>query len=136
MTAWAVNAAARRALTRSYPGQRRQIRLVRATLVVLLEDFPLANDAVLIASELAANAVVHSKTAAPGGRFTVRAEVCPGRYVRIEIDDQGGPWTGHAHEDGRPHGLDLVNALAGSGNWGIYGDAEHGRTAWALLGWP
>lgn len=136
MTARAVNAAGKRTLTRGYPGQRGQIRLVRATLTLLLEDCPLVGDAVLIASELAANAVVHSNSAAPGGRFTVRAVACPGRYVRIEVDDQGGPWTPHCHEDGRPHGFDLINALAGTGNWGIHGDAEHGRTAWAQLDWP
>jgi anti-sigma regulatory factor (Ser/Thr protein kinase) len=128
--------AGRRALTRAYPGQRRQIRLVRATLALLLEDCPLVSDAILIASELAANAVVHSNSAAPGGRFTVRAEVCPGEYVLIEVDDQGGQWIPRPHEDGRPHGLDLVDALAGTGNWGIHGDAERGRTAWARLDWP
>lgn len=132
----AVNAADRRTLTRSYPGQRGQIRLVRATLAALLEDCPLVGDAVLIASELAANAVVHTNSAAPGGWFTVRAEACPGEYVRIEVGDQGGQWAPRGHQDGRPHGLDLINALAGAGNWGIHGDAEHGRTAWARLDWP
>jgi|SRR5215469_16602294 len=136
MTARAVYAADRRTLTRSFPGQRRQIRLVRATLTLLLQDFPLVSDAVLIASEMAANAVVHSRSAAPGGRFTVRAEACPGKYVRIEVDDQGGQWIPRCRENDRPHGLDLINALAGTGNWGIHGDAEHGRTAWALLDWP
>jgi anti-sigma regulatory factor (Ser/Thr protein kinase) len=136
MTARAVNAADRRTLTHSYPGLRRQISLVRATLALLLEDCPLVGDVLLIASELATNAVVHSNSAAPGGQFTVRAEACPGQYVRIEVEDQGGPWTPHDHEDRRPHGLDLINALAGTGNWGIHGDAEHGRTAWARLDWP
>jgi anti-sigma regulatory factor (Ser/Thr protein kinase) len=136
MTAWAVYSADRRTLTRSYPGQPRQIRLVRATLALLLEGCPLLGDAVLIASELAANAAVHSNSAAPGGRFTVRAEVRPGEYVRIEVNDQGGQWTARGHKDGRPHGLDLIEALAGTGNWGIHGDAEYGRTAWARLNWP
>jgi anti-sigma regulatory factor (Ser/Thr protein kinase) len=132
----AVSEAHRRTVTRSYPGQRRQIRLVRATLALLLEGCPLVADAILIASELAANAVVHSNSAGPGGRFTVRAEVCPGEYVRIEVDDQGGQWTPRAVEVDRPHGLDLIDALAGTGNWGIHGDAERGRTAWARLDWP
>jgi anti-sigma regulatory factor (Ser/Thr protein kinase) len=136
MTAWVVSAPDRRTLTRSYPGQRKHIRLVRATLALLLEDCPLAGDAVLIASELAANAVVHSNSAAPGGRFTVRAVVCPGQYVRIEVDDQGGQWTPRDRDEDRPHGLDLIDALAGTGNWGIHGDAEYGRTAWARLDWP
>jgi anti-sigma regulatory factor (Ser/Thr protein kinase) len=136
MTAGAVRAAARCILTRSYPGQRKQIRLVRAALALVLKDFPLVADAVLIASEMAANAVVHSDSAAPGGWFTVRAEVSPGEYVRIEVDDQGGRWTPVDHNDGRPHGLDLIDAIAGAGNWGIHGDAQRGRTAWARLDWP
>lgn len=136
MMARTVNAADKRTLSRSYPGHRRQIRLVRAALALLLEDCSLVGDAVLIASELATNAVLHSNSATPGGWFVVRAEACPGRYVRIEVHDQGGPWTPRGREDGRPHGLDLIEALVGAGNWGIYGDAEHGRTAWAQLDWP
>lgn len=136
MMARALSAADKRTVTRSYPGQRGQIRLVRATLALLLDGCPLVADAILIASELAANAVVHSKSAAPGGSFTVRAEVCPGAYVRIEVDDQGGQWAPRGHELDRPHGLDLIDALVGTGNWGIHGDAERGRTAWARLDWP
>jgi serine/threonine-protein kinase RsbW len=136
MMARAVSAADRRTVTHSYPGQRGQIRLVRATLALLLDGCPLVADAILIASELAANAVVHSNSAAPGGSFTVRAEVCPGAYVRIEVDDQGGQWAPRGYELDRPHGLDLIDALAGTGNWGIHGDAERGRTAWARLDWP
>jgi anti-sigma regulatory factor (Ser/Thr protein kinase) len=136
MMARAVSAADRRTVTRSYPGQRGQIRLVRAALALLLDGCPLVADVILIASELAANAVVHSNSAAPGGSFTVRAEVCPGAYVRIEVDDQGGQWAPRGYELDRPHGLDLIDALAGTGNWGIHGDAERGRTARARLDWP
>jgi serine/threonine-protein kinase RsbW len=136
MAAPAYSARDRRSLTRSYPGQRGQVRLVRAALSRLLEDCPSCADAVLIASELAANAVLHTRSSAPGGQFTVRAEVRPGGYVLIEVDDQGGPWAPRDRQDDRPHGLDLINALAGTGNWGIHGDAEDGRTAWARLDWP
>lgn len=121
---------------RSFPGERAQVRQVRAAIAPLLDGYPLADDAVLIASELAANAAVHSRSAAPGGQFTARAEVYPGEYVWIEVEDQGGPWTRSGHDDGRPHGLALVDALAGTGNWGIDGDAKHGRTVWVRLNWP
>lgn len=120
----------------SYPGERGQVRQVRAAIFPLLDGCPLADDAVLIASELAANAAVHSGSAAPGGRFTVRAEVRRGDYVRIEVEDQGGPWTRRGTADDRPHGLDLVAALAGPGNWGVDGGPEHGRVVWARLDWP
>ncbi len=126
----------RRSLARSYPGDPGQVRLVRAALAPLLDGCPAADDAILISSELAANAAVHSRSAAPGGLFTVRAEVYPGEYVWIEVEDQGGSWTRGQHDDDRPHGLDLVEALAGTGNWGIDGDSDHGRSVWVRLDWP
>jgi hypothetical protein len=120
--------------TWSYPGRAEQIRLVRAALAPLLEGCPVADDALLICSELAANAALHSRSAAPGGRFTVRAETFPGEYVRIEVTDQGGAWVSHRDEE-RPHGLDLVHALAGQGRWGVTGGPD-GRTVWVQLDWP
>lgn len=135
MTAGPVNATDVHTFARRYPGERGQPRRVRAALAPLLDSFPRADDAILITSELATNAAVHSNSAAPGGEFTVRAEVHCGDYVWIEVEDQGGPWT-HRENDGHGHGLDVVNALAGAGNWGIGGNAEHGRVIWARLDWP
>jgi serine/threonine-protein kinase RsbW len=126
----------RRTFIRRYPGERGQARLVRAALALLLDGCPRADDAVLIASELAANAGVHSNSAAPGGQFTVRAEVYCGDYVWIEVEDQGGPWIRGENHDGYVHGLALVDAVVGTGNWGIDGDAERGRIVWARLDWP
>ena len=62
----------------------------------------------------------------------MRVEV-GGGGVRIEVEDAGGPWRDGTNVDGRPHGFDVVAALAGAGNWGIDGDAR-GRVAWARLG--
>ena len=67
------------------------------------------------------------------GEPQLRAEVrrdC----LRIEVEDVGGPWRDGARDDGRPHGFDVVAAIAGAGNWVIDGDAR-GRIAWARLGW-
>lgn len=130
----AVSAAAGPAYVWSYPGKLEQVRLVRAALAPLLTGCPARDDILLLSSELAANAALHSNSAAPGGRFTVRADIRPGDYLRIEVEDQGGAWAGRG-QDERPHGLDLVQALAGSGNWGIDGNDE-GRTAWVRLAWP
>jgi serine/threonine-protein kinase RsbW len=135
MMAQTANASAACAFVQSYPGESAQPRMVRAALAPLLEGCPCADDAVLVTSELAANAVVHSKSAVPGGRFTVRAEVRPGDYVWIEVEDEGGPWTRRGGSDGRPHGLNLVDMLAGPANWGIDGNAEHGHIVWARLSW-
>ncbi len=124
-------AAGTRHYTGTFPAEPAQVRHARAALAALLGDSPLAGDAILVLSELATNSVRHSASR-DGGEFTLRAEVRAG-HLRIEVEDAGGPWRGGPRDDGRPHGLDVVDAIAGAGNWGIDGDAR-GRTAWARLG--
>jgi serine/threonine-protein kinase RsbW len=109
---------------------------VRADLRAFLNGCPIADETILVASELAANAAIHSSSCQPGGRFTVRAEVRPGDYAWVEVEDQGGIWDGYRPRDGRPHGLDIIQAIAGDRSWGVGGDATLGRVAWARLGWP
>jgi anti-sigma regulatory factor (Ser/Thr protein kinase) len=104
-----------------------QVRHARAALAALLRDCPRAGDAILIASEFATNSVLHSASR-DGGEFTLRAEVHPD-YVRIEVEDAGGPWRGGPRDDGRPHGFDVVEAIAGPRNWGVDGGDTSGRTA-------
>jgi hypothetical protein len=60
------------------------------------------------------------------------AEVSQDR-LPIEVEDGGGPWRDGPRDDGRPHGFDVVAAIAGAGNWGIDGD-DRGRVAWARFG--
>jgi serine/threonine-protein kinase RsbW len=126
----------RRTFGRAYAGGPELLRRMRADLGAVLNGCPIADETILVASELAANAVIHSSSRRPGGRFIVRAEVCPGECVWVDVEDQGGAWAGCHPRDGRPHGLDIVQAIVGDGNWGIYGDAALGRVAWARLGWP
>ncbi|MBV9381386.1 MAG: ATP-binding protein [Streptosporangiaceae bacterium] len=90
----------------------------------------------MLASELCANAVLHSNSRHAGGQFTVRAELHPGDYVWIEVEDQGGLWTDREPDPDRPHGLDIVREVAGDGNWGIDGNAPLPRTVWFRLDWP
>jgi serine/threonine-protein kinase RsbW len=125
-----------RSLGHAYPGKPEQVQRVRADLRGILSGCPIADETILVASELAANAVTHSNSRQPGGRFIVRAEVCPADYVWVEVEDQGGTWAGQQPGDGRHHGLDIVQAIAGDGNWGIDGDATLGHVAWARLDWP
>lgn len=120
---------------RSYPGTLDQVREVRAFLREALNGCPRADDVVAMGSELAANAVVHSRSGVPGGHFTVRAEVNEGAYVLVAVEDEGGPWQARACQPQIGHGLDLVQAVAGPGHWGVTGDAD-GREAWARLIWP
>jgi anti-sigma regulatory factor (Ser/Thr protein kinase) len=117
----------------TYPGAAEYIRAVRADLRPLLADCPTADEVILCASELAANAALHSNSRLSGGTFTVRAEISPGHYARIEIEDSGGPWTAATTDSAGHHGLDIVSALAT--DWGIEDDRTT-RSTWARFDWP
>jgi hypothetical protein len=47
------------------------------------------------------------------------------------VEDDGGRWSARADPDDRPHGLDIVRALAADS--GIDGDPVTGWVAWARL---
>jgi serine/threonine-protein kinase RsbW len=114
--------------SRTYPATAGQIRSVRADVRALLHDSPVADDAVLCASELAANAAIHSGSRRPGGTLTITMHA----HVRIEVRDDGGPWAQPATDIDRPHGLDIVQTLAAQ--WGVV-DTASGRVVWAQLEW-
>ena len=116
---------------RTFPGRADQVARVRREITAHLDGCPAVDDAVLIASELAANAVTHSASA--GEFFTIRCQARPG-YVRVECEDLGGPWH-RPRPDDRPHGLDIIEALAGPGNWGTGNTGDGGRIVWARLAW-
>jgi hypothetical protein len=97
--------------TLTLPGQSAQIGRVRALLSAFLNGFPAADDAVLLASELCANACLHSASGLPGGTFTVRARLC-GAYLHAEVEDQGSGWDGHLVAAETPHGLYLLRTLS------------------------
>lgn len=115
--------------TGTYPGQADQVREVRHAVARHLAGCPAADDATLIASELAANAIMHSHSR--GQFFTVRAELHPD-HVRVEAEDLGGPWR-RSQPDHRPHGLDIVEALTGPDGWGTETTIDGGRIVWARL---
>jgi hypothetical protein len=117
---------------RTFHGRADQVSHVRADITRHLGNCPAACDAVLIASEFAANAVIHSGSA--GEFFTVRCERHAG-YVWVEVEDLGGPWQRKPPGD-RPHGLDIISALAGPGNWGTETTSDGDRVVWARLDLP
>ena len=117
---------------RTFHGRADQVGQVRRDLARHLAGCPAADDAVLIASELAANSVMHSASA--GEFFTVRCDVHPG-YLWIEVEDLGGPWQ-LAQPDDRPHGLDIIGALAGPDNWGADTTRDGDRIVWVRLDLP
>jgi anti-sigma regulatory factor (Ser/Thr protein kinase) len=132
-----VTAAAPQAITfeRAYSGTADQSRQVRADLTGIAGQCPVVDELVLLASELAANAILHSRSGHPDRSFTVRATLYPGNYAWVEVIDQGGAWTAGEHDDEHGRGLAVVAAIAGDGNWGIDGDSAS-RAAWFRLDWP
>ncbi len=117
----------------TYPGGSEHVRRVRADMRRLLDGCPVADDVILCVSELATNAAVHSDSRRSGGTFTVRTESCPGTDVRIEVEDDGGPWVSSAPDPAHGRGLDIVRALADE--WGITTTLA-GRAVWARITWP
>jgi serine/threonine-protein kinase RsbW len=118
--------------TRTYPGTAEQIAAVRVDLRGLLAGCPVADDVILCASELAANAALHSDSRLPGGRFAVHTEIYSGDYAWIEVEDSGGSWTEAVPDPTRGHGLDIIRALAS--DWGIDGD-HRSHVVWARINW-
>jgi anti-sigma regulatory factor (Ser/Thr protein kinase) len=115
----------------TFGGQAGEAVRVRREITSYLRDCPATEDIVLIASELAANAIVHSRSR--GGTFAVRCQVSAGA-ARVEVEDMGGPWRPRQPDD-RPHGLDIVQALTGHDGWGIQPADSGGRLTWARLSW-
>lgn len=115
--------------TCTYPGRADQVRHVRRTIAAHLAGCPAANDAVLVASELASNAILHSRSRC--GQFTIRTELHLD-HVLIEAEDLGGPWRPRPSGD-RPHGLTVVEALTGPEGWGVRTTGDGGRVVWARL---
>jgi anti-sigma regulatory factor (Ser/Thr protein kinase) len=104
---------------------------VCADMTAITDGYALSDDLVLITSELATNAILHSRSGRPAGSFTVRVTLYPDDYAWVEVIDQGGEWT----SDQRRHGLTALASIAGDANWGIDGD-EACHVAWFRLNWP
>ena len=85
-------------------------------------------DCIACLSELATNAIIHSRSARRGGRFTVTADRTPAGW-RVAVHDAGGPWNPGGDRDGTGHrGLVVVAALAA--RWGIEPSGRAGRAVW------
>jgi anti-sigma regulatory factor (Ser/Thr protein kinase) len=97
-----------------------------------LAGCPVTDEAILCASELATNTLLHT---ASGNEGEFEVIVQRGQsWARVAVRDEGSPRIPTARaidatsEDGR--GLGLVALIAH--RWGHWGD-EHGRTVWCEL---
>jgi anti-sigma regulatory factor (Ser/Thr protein kinase) len=102
--------------SRFFSGRADQVGVVREFARRCLAGHTARDDAVLVASELAANAVAHSASGGAGGLFMVHVSVLSAGQAVVVVTDQGGPGrpcergAGPDAEDGR--GLAVVRALA------------------------
>jgi serine/threonine-protein kinase RsbW len=119
---------------RIFPGEASQVREARRFLTHCLAGCRGADDAITCASELAANAVVHSNSRLPGGSFAVHAARGAAGRLRVEVIDQGGPWS-PSPDPGGQHGRGLLIVGRLATDWGITGGRDS-RTAWCELGTP
>lgn len=119
---------------RTFPGRPDQIAHARDFVRRTLGTCPVLDEAVLLVSELATNAIEHTATGT-AGNFLVTV-VLGERSLFIAVKDDGSaksPTTRLSDllaEDGR--GLGLVELIADS--WGHHGN-EHGRMVWFKLRW-
>jgi serine/threonine-protein kinase RsbW len=113
---------------RSFPGLAEHVRQARGFARFLLADLPRVDDVILVVSEFAANALRHTASGRPGGRYLL--EVRRWRYgASVALTDEGShkvptvPEPDDLSECGR--GLQTVHALATEWHW--TGDGR-GRT--------
>ncbi len=126
---------------RTFSGRPDQVRVARRWLAQIVDGFAAVEEVLLACSELASNAIMHSESGRPGGYFTVRLAIRQD-IVRVEVLDQGGPWSrGHGtsaytnaqdEEDVSQCGRGLAIVAAITNAWGIAGD-DAGRTAWCEI---
>lgn len=122
-----------RPMQRAFPGRADQVARAREFTERVLGQCPVTDDAVLLVSELATNALEHTSTA-DGGRF--RVTICGNATsLLIGVSDNGSAKTPEPgsldpeSEAGRC--LGLVESIAD--RWGYCG-GEHGRTVWFEMG--
>jgi two-component sensor histidine kinase len=118
-----------RAWSDTYPATAEQVRRARQGLTRFLNGSPLAADAATCLSEVMTNSIEHSNSRAPGGQVTVHATLTTGR-LRVEVEDQGGPWLQAAAQSDGPHGRGLRIVAALSHAWGKTGEGVRSRIVW------
>lgn len=125
--------------TRRFRGGADQVPEVRHWLEDLLPDCPVRADVLLLAGELCANAIAHSRSGEAGGQFSVDVDWAPA-LARVVIGDQGSaqaPAIARGTSDLTPlgesgRGLLLVDEVAD--DWGTT-SCPNRRWVWADVQW-
>jgi anti-sigma regulatory factor (Ser/Thr protein kinase) len=119
---------------RMFPGSRQEVRNVRAFVGEAVDGCPAADDVILLASEIVANAIIHTASG-KDGTFTVVVHPLDG-MVRVEVHDGGSetpPGIRSADDQAvSGRGLGMVESLAT--RWGHLGD-QNGRVVWFEVDW-
>jgi len=116
-----------------FPGEERQIGMVRRWLASLLPDCPARDDVTVVASEMTSNAVLHTASG-QGGWFAVEI-TCHPLAVRVTVEDGGAPAGPRLIDDPQSnHGRGLQVIQGMSIRTGVDGD-HRGRLVWADVPW-
>ena len=119
---------------RVFLGSHHEVRNVREFVAEAVDGSPVTDDVILLASEVATNAIVHTASG-KGGTFTVVVRPGDG-LIRVEVHDSGSQTppgvrpAGALTSSGR--GLGLVETL--TARWGHLGDRD-GRVVWFEVEW-
>jgi anti-sigma regulatory factor (Ser/Thr protein kinase) len=120
---------------RVFLGTPRELRSAREFVAEVVGGCPVADEVILLASEVAANAVLHTASG-KDGTFTVVVHPF-NEMVRIEVHDGGSetpPYIRSADDQAvSGRGLGLVELLAA--RWGHLGDRD-GRVVWFEVDLP
>lgn len=122
---------------RVFPGRADQIPLARRFATFLFAETSIASDVGFVVTELASNAVRHTRSGQHGGRFTVELQL--GDLAYVGVSDLGGggyptvrydPLNGPIENEGG-RGLRAVSQIAA--RLGVHGSPPEGHTVWADL---
>ena len=118
---------------RVFPGEERQLGVLRRWLELLLPECPERGDVACVATELGTNAVRHTASGR-GGWFAV--EITWHRQaVRVAVADGGAPGAPQVLDDpAGEHGRGLLVVRGLSARTGVCGD-HRGRLVWADVPW-
>jgi serine/threonine-protein kinase RsbW len=118
---------------RTFPGDVRQLGVMRRWLRDLLPDSPARDDLACVATELASNAIRHTASGR-GGLFIVEL-TWHGSIMRVAVADRGGPTEPRVIEEPAiDHGRGLLLVRGLTVRTGVCGD-RRGRLVWADLLW-